>query len=48
MPHSPAWLKSTERWVQRADDTSSAVLRCRYDVSLEKVWMACTDSAQLG
>ena len=23
-----AWLKATERWVRRADDTSTAGLRC--------------------
>ena len=38
-----AWLKSTERQVRLAGDSSSALLRCRFDASVERIWAACTD-----
>ena len=46
-PTIAAWLKSTERWVRRGDDASSASLRCRYDAPVEKVWLTCIDPAQV-
>jgi uncharacterized protein YndB with AHSA1/START domain len=42
-----AWLKSTERQVRAAGDSTSALLRCRFDASPERIWAACTDRDQL-
>jgi uncharacterized protein YndB with AHSA1/START domain len=37
------WLKATERCVQRAGDAKRAVLRRRFDATIDRVWAACTD-----
>ena len=42
-----AWLTSTERQILHAGDTTIALLRCRFDASLERVWTACSDRGQL-
>lgn len=42
-----AWMKSTERQVLRAGDSTIALVRCRFDASLERVWTACSDRDQL-
>ncbi|HEY8600323.1 MAG TPA: SRPBCC domain-containing protein [Thermomicrobiales bacterium] len=46
------WLTGTEREVGRcriaAGEARSAIIRRRYDATLEDVWDACTDPARLG
>lgn len=41
------WLQSSEREDQAAGDSKSALLRCRFDASLERIWAACTDRNEL-
>jgi len=41
------WLESTHRAVSRAGNIRSALLRRRFDTSIEKVWSACTERERL-
>jgi uncharacterized protein YndB with AHSA1/START domain len=41
------WRSSTQRQVQRVGDVTSAVLRCRFDATVENIWAACTNRDQL-
>jgi uncharacterized protein YndB with AHSA1/START domain len=53
MSHKPsvhdlaAWISSTDRLVQRSGAVSSAVIRRRFDSSIDRVWNAFTDREQL-
>lgn len=42
-----SWLRSTHREARQDGDRRSALLRRRYDASLEDVWSACTDPERL-
>jgi uncharacterized protein YndB with AHSA1/START domain len=45
--HINAWLSSTEREVRRGDGGTTALLRSRFDASLEALWAACSVRDQL-